>query len=366
MAIDWNNIGSGLINAGMGYWSGSQGVDAAKAAADAAVGSDAKRKASYDLEAARLQGLVPGTAAGMSMKPATATTSFAKSKIDPATGQVGYELTPEAGGLFSGYMTGAQKSLDLAGGMDPKAHAAERLAAQQELLAPQRAAEEANMMRKLQAKGLFGLGSHEGSTSGAQNPFAAALYGARSQADKKAAYESLNEGEAYLDRLLKRSGGMFDYAKDVEGTGRDALKIGTDWTDRFTRNEQEKTRATTDLLKEAYKAERMGGYDSDAEARILNAAKAAGSASAARTSGAITSGAGMLDTILKGAGGLSGIASSIGNLFSGSSTPSWFSGSNFDSGDYGSYSDFTDSWGGAIGDWGTGADFGNFDYADYL
>jgi hypothetical protein len=232
--------------------------------------------------------------------------------------------------------------------------AAERLAAQQDILAPIRAAEDAKLYRTLQAKGLAGLGSHEGSVSGAQNPIAAALYGARAQADKKAAYESLREGEDYLDSLLRRSRGLFSSAEGVEGTGRRALDVGGQFTDKFTRNEAEKTRAVTDLLKEAYAAQRKGAYDQSAMDRILEAEKSAGSAKAMRTGEAIKGGTDILGTILKGTGGLSGLFGNIGSWFS---SPASGYMSDLDLGGFDSM---------ALGDWGTGADFGNFDYADYL
>jgi hypothetical protein len=120
-------------------------------------------------------------------------------------------LKAARGPLYDQEIGLASKSLALAGGMDPKAAAAERFAAQQGLVAPSNEADEQALMRKLQAKGMLGVASH-GAVPGtaqtpgvAMNPHMAALFAAQAGAKNKAAYDSLNQGEAYLDNLLKRS-----------------------------------------------------------------------------------------------------------------------------------------------------------------
>jgi hypothetical protein len=120
-------------------------------------------------------------------------------------------LKAARGPLYDQEIGLASKSLGLAGGMDPKAMAAERFAAQQGLVAPSNEADEQALMRKLQAKGMLGVASHQAvpgtaATPGvAMNPHMAALYAAQAGAKNKAAYDSLGEGEKYLDQLLNRS-----------------------------------------------------------------------------------------------------------------------------------------------------------------
>jgi len=120
-------------------------------------------------------------------------------------------LKAARGPLYDQEIGLASKSLALAGNMDPKAAAAERFAAQQGLVAPSNEADEQALMRKLQAKGMLGVASY-GAVPGtapqpgvAMNPYLAALYAAQAGAKNKAAYDSLGEGERYLDQLINRS-----------------------------------------------------------------------------------------------------------------------------------------------------------------
>ena len=105
----------------------------------------------------------------------------------------------------------ASRSLALASGMDPKAAAAERFAAQQALLAPGEQAQWQDLMRQLQSQGLLGLSSHGAvpgvvSTPGqSMNPYVAAMLAAQQTQRAKSAYESLNEGEKQIDRMIGRS-----------------------------------------------------------------------------------------------------------------------------------------------------------------
>jgi hypothetical protein len=327
MATNWDNIGGGMLGAGLNLWAGNQAVDAARSAADRAAGSDEQRRAAYGTYSGQLAGLAPEVSAGMQMRPATATTGFAKSSIDPTTGQVGYGLNAQTQGMFDKYMQGAKQSVDLAGGFNPEEMAAKRFAAQQKLLAPQRAAEEAALTRKLQKQGLLGVGSTQGVAEGgaAQNPYMAALQGARAQSDARAAYDSLNEGESYLDRLLGRSKGMFSAAEGVDATGRKALDVAGDWTNRFTSNEANRAKTVADLKARAFEAQRQGAFDQTAMDRILEARKGADAAKVARTSGlASPSNVGMFSNLL-GSGGLN-LFGKVGGLFGSGSGSNFYDG----------------------------------------
>jgi hypothetical protein len=105
----------------------------------------------------------------------------------------------------------AGRSLALAGNMDPNAAAAKRYTEQQALMAPGEEAQRQELMRMLHSKGLLGLSSHGAipgvvTTPGQPvNPYVASLLAAQQTQRAKSAYDSLNQGEAQLDRLIGRS-----------------------------------------------------------------------------------------------------------------------------------------------------------------
>ena len=127
-------------------------------------------------------------------------------------------LREAQGPLYDKAMGGAQTSLNMAGGFDPKAHAAERFNAGQGLLAGKDAADEASLMRSLYAKGMLGAGKYNPGVEGitpngaVMNPQLAAFYAARNARNAKMAQDSLGQGEEYLNNLMKRSGMLQDQA----------------------------------------------------------------------------------------------------------------------------------------------------------
>lgn len=114
--------------------------------------------------------------------------------------------------LFMQMQNAAGQSMSLAGNTDPKAHAAERFGAQQALVEPGNKAKELEVLRRLHASGTSGLGSNAPvagtvSTPGQPvNPQLAALYAAQQGAKETASYNSLREGEGYLNNMLSRAG----------------------------------------------------------------------------------------------------------------------------------------------------------------
>ena len=129
------------------------------------------------------------------------------------------------GPLYDQLMSQAGTSLSAAGSMDPKALGAERFATQQGLLAPGMEAQRAQLMRELQARGQLGTATFQPvpgtvATPGVpMNPQLAALYAAQEGAKAKSAYESLGEGERYLDTLLNRSKSLQGAAQTARSTG---------------------------------------------------------------------------------------------------------------------------------------------------
>ena len=133
------------------------------------------------------------------------------------------------GPLYDQQQQMAGQSLALARGTDPKAMAAERCAVQQNLLAPGNEADMNNLMQMLQSKGLLGLSSYS-AVPGAQqqgasaNPYVTSLLAAQQGAKQKSAYDSLAEGERYLDQLVRRGGALQGQAQDARYSGQAALQ----------------------------------------------------------------------------------------------------------------------------------------------
>lgn len=114
------------------------------------------------------------------------------------------------GPLYNKMIEQAGKSLDLAGGMDPKAHAQERYNAWTNLQKPGWEEEDLAIKRANYAQGTSGLSTHApvsgvAAPEGGMNPRWAAAYAAREKAKEQAGYDALNQGEAYLNNLIGRS-----------------------------------------------------------------------------------------------------------------------------------------------------------------
>lgn len=319
MAIDWNRLGEGLINAGTGYYLANQGSNAASAGVNIAADAAAQRRAAYNAYASQLAGLAPSVNAAYRPVGGTVRTALATGVTNPATGEVTNTLDPRAAGLFSKYLQGAESAIGQAGNFDPRALGQERLNAQLALLAPQRAAQDAQLYRTLQAKGLLGTGTYTPGVPGSEaaNPYFAAMQGARAQADAALAARSLDEGENYLDRLLKRSAGLFGGAQTVSDAGARTGAASADFARQLTSDNRLANAATTGLFKDAYQAQLNAGLPSADYSRAL-AEQAR--ADAIRRGSTASSGAGLFTDVLRGMGGVS----NLGNIFS--KGKDWFSG----------------------------------------
>lgn len=135
------------------------------------------------------------------------------------------QLRKAQGPLFDQSQRLAGQSLTRAEGMDPKTMAAERFAAQQDLLAPGREADLQSLMRRLQKQGMLGAASYAPVPGTVQqpgvamNPQLAALFAAQEGAKAKSAYDSLGEGEKYLDQLITRGGTLQRSAEQARSAG---------------------------------------------------------------------------------------------------------------------------------------------------
>lgn len=113
---------------------------------------------------------------------------------------------------YADFNTASRTALSRAGSMDPQAFAQQRFDAQRGLLAGVDAKSEADLMRQLYAKGLLGVANYNPGVEGiapgttAMNPHLAAFYAARNARDAKMSADSLDAGQAQIDRELNRSG----------------------------------------------------------------------------------------------------------------------------------------------------------------
>lgn len=141
------------------------------------------------------------------------------------------ELRKAQGPLYAQTQQMAGNALNMAGSMDPKAAAAERYQAQQNIVAPNEEAQRLKILRELQAKGQTGVASHApvagaggvpgvaGQPGAPINPQLAAFYAAQQAGRNTAAYNSLNEGENQINRMLDRSGMLQKQAQGQQSTG---------------------------------------------------------------------------------------------------------------------------------------------------
>jgi hypothetical protein len=318
-ANPWADLGQGLLNAGVGWYNANQGSKLADQYVGNAQGDAAARRGAYNAYAAQLQGLAPQITAGYTPRGGTVRTALASGFSDPASGQMWSVLDPRAQGLFDKYLSGAQAQMGLAGDFDPRTLAQERLNQQLALLAPARAKQEADLFRTLQAKGLLGSSTFNSGLPGgaSSNPYMAAVQGAQAQADATLAANSLTEGENYLDRLLRRSGGLFGSAQTVSNAGDAAASAAANFGQRLTQDQRAATDKVTGLFKEAYGAQLNAALPSGAVTQALNAQA---QADAARRSSVASGASGLFSSVLKNPG----VIKDVGNLFA--DTTNWFKG----------------------------------------
>jgi hypothetical protein len=119
---------------------------------------------------------------------------------------------------YADFNTASRTALSRAGSMDPRAAGQERFNAAQGLLAGSDAKSLDDLMRRLYVNGQSGIASYSGQQGGpAVNPQMQAYFKAKADRDAKLAYDSLNEGEAQIDRQLNRSGMLQRTAGGLRG-----------------------------------------------------------------------------------------------------------------------------------------------------
>lgn len=212
-AAGGSSLAGSLISAGAGLIGSSMASRAADRSADAQV-----RAAEIAAEAAKF-------------RPYAVTTGFGRSFFDEAAQTAGYELDPELAAFRDFYYQQAREAQQQLAGMSPQEMAAQVLAEQQGLLAPTRRAEDIALRQQQLGRGRIGLGvSPEavgaGMMGGAVNPEQYAQQLARARADAEMAAAAREYGQAEVDRLIGRAGGLFQTGAGIEQLGMTPLEQG--------------------------------------------------------------------------------------------------------------------------------------------
>ena len=298
---------------------------------------------------AELQGLADPIRDSYAAKYANVDNGFATARVDPRTGQVTSSLTAPwsqqrdmfldnsrmassyAPGMFQAgnqYFADGRSQIDKALAFDPQSAAQDRYKAAMGLLAPQDATNQQNLMQELYSKSGFGLTLGTPAAGGgttALNPYVNAFENSRNQRNAQLSWDSLNEGQRYVDSLFNRGAGlnaqggnMFNMggnmmnlagqqsnlASGIQAHTNDAIgQMGT-WSDRFTNNNNRQ--------QDAYWKTFLAGREQNAQAQLgfYDALKGNNAASGANNRSQM----------------FQGIGNSVGSLFSGGAFGSMFGG----------------------------------------
>jgi len=167
---------------------------------------------------------------------ATANNGIATSHIDPATGQVSFGLNQPYQTQRDGMFSAANGVMGQLRDFNPQTFAADRYGKMQELIAPQRNVAQQGLLQQLYAKGGYGLalnGQGADGTADATNPYIQSFVSANNQQDKQMAYDSLAQGESYMDNLIKRQQGLFSYGQGIDTAGAGSMGLSKDWSNQF-------------------------------------------------------------------------------------------------------------------------------------
>lgn len=217
----------------MSFWSSLVDIGKAAApyvgAATELYGFNQARKAAQDSAAAQTQA---GQAAAQAaeFKPYAVTTGMGSSWFNRDNQTAGYELSPVFQAFRDRNLGLSASVYDQLGAADPQQAAAQYLAEQQGLLAPQRMAEDIALRNQQLGRGRIGLGlSSEAAGAGMGgmvNPEQFSLQRARALADAKMAADAREQGQSDIDRLISRAGGLFQTGAGIEELGLNPLKLG--------------------------------------------------------------------------------------------------------------------------------------------
>ena len=204
---DWLNVGANIGSA----------IIASKGAKDAAAASAAAGERA---------------AAAAEFKPYAITTGLGTSFFDKEKQQAGYELDPRLAAFRDTLYQGAGNFLGQVQ-EDPLAAAKQYYQTQQDIMAPQRLAEDVALGAELAQRGRIGLGLSPaavggGNVSGYVQPELFRLGLQRELANQQLAGTSYQLAQADVDRAISRGTGLMQSGLGIEQLGLTPLTIGAD------------------------------------------------------------------------------------------------------------------------------------------
>lgn len=163
-------------------------------------------------------------------KPFGIKTGAGSSYFDPTTGGAGYSMDPA---LAAAQQSLFGKAQEAAGGLsvDPTQFAQDYMAKQQGLLAPQRAAEDAQMRAAQLARGRVGVGVASGAAGAGEggyvNPEQFAKERARAQADASMSADALSRGQQFNANQANLLSGLMGTALSPEDQAMRSLQAAS-------------------------------------------------------------------------------------------------------------------------------------------
>lgn len=132
-----------------------------------------------------------------------------------------FALSPEYQALRDQALGGARGFFNQAMTFDPNAASANAYGLMQQIAAPGRARELANLRDTLYGQGRLGAADATGG-----NPELRAFYEAQNQSDLQALLQSIGIGQTMLDSTIQRGQGFLTSATGLDTLGNDQLKLG--------------------------------------------------------------------------------------------------------------------------------------------
>jgi hypothetical protein len=225
--------------------------------------TDEERRGAYMAYAQSLMDFIPSVDEAFALDPANANTAFGNVFVDPATGEVRYELEPGTQAYYDALMSKANEAMDQLLGADTQKMTAEEFDKAVKTLESKREADFAKLTRILYARGLLGLITYQGSAQNlitgreesyalgegqGANPYIASYLAGIERENRELANQSRASSESYLQQLMNHSGGMLGKAVDVSNDMlRAALGLGES-VDAASEAKQRKMRGLYGLL----------------------------------------------------------------------------------------------------------------------
>lgn len=142
-----------------------------------------------------------------------------------AQNEAAQRLQAARGPLYDRTTQAASGMLSQAGDFDPQKFATDRFNAGEALVAPVQEKQLNDLMSTLRARGQLGISTYNPGVAGitpngtSMNPQLAAFFAAQGADRSRRAYDSLDQGQNYLDNLVKRTGMLNTQATNLQSTG---------------------------------------------------------------------------------------------------------------------------------------------------